>query len=136
MYSPWPYSKSTIFKDLQVPLDYSNPTGEKAAIALIRIKAKVSSNNGNYRGPILFNPGEHIAHGHLLFTNKPPGGPGGSGVIMIDALGEFFQKLLGAEYDIVGFDPRGINIHHIRAMFAVLTTSRCGTNEASCVQLL
>ena len=55
---------------------------------------------------------------------------------MIDALGEFFQKLLGAEYDIVGFDPRGINIHHIRAMFAVLTTSRCGTNEASCVQLL
>ena len=38
-----------------------------------------------------------------------PGGPGGSGVQFIDRIGEQFQKLLGEEYDIVGFDPRGIN---------------------------
>jgi hypothetical protein len=42
----------------QVPLDYSDPSGEKAAIALIRIKANISANSREYRGPILFNPGQ------------------------------------------------------------------------------
>ena len=41
----------------QVPLDYKNPTGEKAAIAMIRVKAKISPRSEEYRGPILFNPG-------------------------------------------------------------------------------
>lgn len=41
----------------QVPLDYSHPTGEKAVIAVIRIKARVSFRSKYYRGPILFNPG-------------------------------------------------------------------------------
>ena len=27
---------------------------------------------------------------------------------MINNLGESFQKVLGEEYDIVGFDPRGL----------------------------
>jgi hypothetical protein len=43
---------------LQVPLDYNNQTGEKAAIAMLRIKAKIPPTSKDYRGPILFNPGE------------------------------------------------------------------------------
>ncbi|KAF8514404.1 TAP-like protein-domain-containing protein, partial [Gautieria morchelliformis] len=76
---------------LEVPLDYNNPTGEKAAIAMLRIKAKTSPTSKKYRGPILFNPGD-------------------AGVAMINTMGESFQKLLGEEYDIVGFDPRGVGV--------------------------
>ncbi|KAF8577644.1 hypothetical protein K439DRAFT_1418020 [Ramaria rubella] len=82
---------------LEVPLDYNDPTGDKATIALLRVKAKVSPKSKNYRGPILFNPGES-------------GGPGGSGVRLIDGLGDHFQKMLGDDFDIVGFDPRGIGL--------------------------
>ncbi|KAF8482305.1 Alpha/Beta hydrolase protein [Gautieria morchelliformis] len=79
---------------LEVPLDYNDPSGEKAAIAMIRIKANVSPNSRKYRGPILFNPG----------------GPGGPGVAFVNSLGESFQKLIGEEFDIVGFDPRGVGL--------------------------
>ncbi|GJJ06111.1 hypothetical protein Clacol_000300 [Clathrus columnatus] len=74
----------------KVPLDYAEPGGFKAAIALLRIPAK---NKKNYRGPILFNPG----------------GPGGSGVELINSRGKDFQQLIGDEFDIVGFDPRGVS---------------------------
>ncbi|KIJ43912.1 hypothetical protein M422DRAFT_228944 [Sphaerobolus stellatus SS14] len=76
----------------EVPMDYTNPSGDKVAIALTRIKAKIPSESKGYRGPILFNPG----------------GPGGPGVELIENIGEDLQRLLGDEYDIVGFDPRGI----------------------------
>ena len=36
-----------------------------------------------------------------------PGGPGGSGVDLVLGLGSLVQLLVGAEYDIIGFDPRG-----------------------------
>lgn len=45
-----------------------------------------------YRGPILFNPG----------------GPGGSGVDFINRLGDLLAQVVGEEFDVVGFDPRGI----------------------------
>ncbi|KAF8482308.1 TAP-like protein-domain-containing protein [Gautieria morchelliformis] len=61
---------------------------------MLRIKAKMSPTSKKYRGPILFNPG----------------GPGSAGVAMINTMGESFQKLLGEEYDIVGFDPRGVGV--------------------------
>ncbi|ESK91344.1 alpha beta hydrolase fold family [Moniliophthora roreri MCA 2997] len=77
---------------LQVPLNYSNAEGESAAIALIRIKANVSIDSEEYLGPILFNPG----------------GPGGSGVDFIHGLGRNLAKIVGPQFGIVGFDPRGI----------------------------
>ena len=47
----------------------------------------------------------------VLFTTSnpscPTGGPGGSGVWLISGAGPSFQRLIGEEYDIVGFDPRG-----------------------------
>ena len=38
-------------------MDHTNLSGDKVAIALKRIKAKVSPKSEAYRGPILFNPG-------------------------------------------------------------------------------
>ncbi|KAG7094139.1 hypothetical protein E1B28_007751 [Marasmius oreades] len=79
---------------LQVPLNYSDPGGETAAIALTRLPANVSSaDSTEYLGPILFNPG----------------GPGGSGVDLIVELGAKLQVILGPRFDLVGFDPRGIH---------------------------
>ncbi|KAF5311061.1 hypothetical protein D9619_008145 [Psilocybe cf. subviscida] len=77
---------------LEVPLNYSDPDGRKASIALVRKPADVPTESGFYRGPVLFNPG----------------GPGGSGVDMVKGRAEQFSKILGPQFDIVGFDPRGI----------------------------
>ncbi|KAK1226312.1 hypothetical protein PQX77_010715 [Marasmius sp. AFHP31] len=77
---------------LEVPLDYNNPDGNKAAIAIIRLPANVSSDSQDYRGPILFNPG----------------GPGGSGVDYVLAAGSTHRVGLGPQFDLVGFDPRGV----------------------------
>ena len=37
-----------------------------------------------------------------------PGGPGGSGVQLVLGLGSTIQQMLGEEYDVVSFDPRGV----------------------------
>jgi pimeloyl-ACP methyl ester carboxylesterase len=77
---------------MQVPLDYENPDAASAVIPLIRIPANVSADDPSYRGPILFNPG----------------GPGGSGTTFILTTGSQFASMLGPQYDILGFDPRGV----------------------------
>ncbi|KAL0579553.1 hypothetical protein V5O48_002482 [Marasmius crinis-equi] len=77
---------------LQVPLNYHDPEADSAAIALVRLPANVSSDSPDYRGPVLFNPG----------------GPGHSGVDYILEGAEFHQAIMGPQFDIVGFDPRGV----------------------------
>ncbi|GJE90064.1 alpha/beta hydrolase [Phanerochaete sordida] len=77
---------------LMVPLDYAVPDGPKAGVALIKVPSKLSARDTGYRGPILFNPG----------------GPGGSGVAMVANSGDKLQRLIGDDFDIVGFDPRGV----------------------------
>ncbi|KAK7022954.1 hypothetical protein VNI00_016844 [Paramarasmius palmivorus] len=77
---------------LQVPLNYSDPDGQSAAIALIRIKSNVSADSADYLGPILFNPG----------------GPGGSGVDLVRSAGQSLATVVGPQFDIVSFDPRGV----------------------------
>ncbi|EJC98517.1 alpha/beta-hydrolase [Fomitiporia mediterranea MF3/22] len=77
---------------LAVPMLYSSPSSDQAAVALIRLPSNLSTTDVNYKGPILFNPG----------------GPGGSGVQFILETGTSFQTMLGPEFDIVGFDPRGV----------------------------
>ncbi|KZX21337.1 alpha/beta hydrolase [Rathayibacter tanaceti] len=75
--------------DATVPLDWDDPAGETAAIALVRRPAT--------RGPAL---------GSLLVN---PGGPGASGVDFIrDSADYAVDAQLAAQYDIVGFDPRGV----------------------------
>ncbi|MFG2871402.1 alpha/beta hydrolase [Streptomyces sp. NPDC048338] len=73
---------------VRVPLDYAEPDGETIPVALIRKEA--------------LDKGERI--GSLLFDF---GGPGASGVdILPRAAAEYGS--LNRRYDLVGFDPRGV----------------------------
>ena len=76
---------------LAVPLDYSDPAGETIDLALIRYPAEPTIREG----AILLNPG----------------GPGGSGYDFASAAAETLdiEMGLGGRFDIVGFDPRGVD---------------------------
>ncbi|PPR04801.1 hypothetical protein CVT26_012974 [Gymnopilus dilepis] len=77
---------------LIVPLNYSDPMGREAIIAIIR-KPSTLSKDEVYGGPILFNPG----------------GPGGSGVDLIrGGTGDLLSTIVGPRFDVVSFDPRGV----------------------------
>jgi pimeloyl-ACP methyl ester carboxylesterase len=71
---------------LQVPLDYKRPGGVAISLSLIRLKAK------NAVGSLLLNPG----------------GPGGSGIDYVRAATYVVSPNLISNFDIVGFDPRGV----------------------------
>lgn len=73
---------------VKVPLNYSNPKGQKIKIAVSKIDA---SKKVSYRGAMLVNPG----------------GPGGSG-LGLARLGSAVPKNAGMGYDWIGFDPRGV----------------------------
>jgi pimeloyl-ACP methyl ester carboxylesterase len=74
---------------LTVPLDYKKPAGTKIKLAVSRIKHTVSEDK--YQGVMLTNPG----------------GPGGSG-LTLSVLGQYVPNKVGADYDWIGFDPRGV----------------------------
>jgi pimeloyl-ACP methyl ester carboxylesterase len=75
--------------DATVPLDWNAPSGATITLALIRKTA-----TGNSHGSLLVNPG----------------GPGASGYDFIrDSLSYAVSPKLQSGYDIVGFDPRGVN---------------------------
>ncbi|KAF7301068.1 Abhydrolase-4 domain-containing protein [Mycena indigotica] len=86
---------------LEVPLDYSNPNSGSAAIAMVRLHSGISHEDPQYHGPILINPG----------------GPGGSGVDFALSWGSKIHTVVGPEFDIIGFDPRGIARSTPRASF-------------------
>ncbi|KAJ7123170.1 TAP-like protein-domain-containing protein [Mycena epipterygia] len=86
---------------LKVPLDYSHPDAASAAIAMRRIHSVVPHGSENHRGPILINPG----------------GPGGSGVDLIGQEGLRISTIVGPEFDVIGFDPRGISRSTPRVSF-------------------
>ncbi|GLW97841.1 alpha/beta hydrolase [Microtetraspora sp. NBRC 16547] len=74
---------------LKVPLDYSHPEGQTIGIALVRHPA---TDKQNRIGSLVFNFG----------------GPGGSGVsTLLDAA--FAFATLNKRYDLVSFDPRGVD---------------------------
>jgi len=82
---------------LSVPLNYSDPNGPTIKIAVSRIKH--TSSAAKYQGIILTNPG----------------GPGGSGldlnvflIAQLEAEGSKADKAAVADYDWIGFDPRGV----------------------------
>ena len=71
-----------------VPMDYANPGGDKIQLAALR-----APSTGKKTGSLLVNPG----------------GPGGSGYDFVkDAAGTHFSQSVRANYDLVGFDPRGV----------------------------
>ncbi|KAJ6535074.1 hypothetical protein B0H19DRAFT_437616 [Mycena capillaripes] len=69
-----------------VPKDYFDASAGTASIAIARFKATKSSKKGT------------------VFLN--PGGPGGSGTRLAS---KDFADLIGEDWDLLGFDPRGIN---------------------------
>ncbi|MPZ67328.1 MAG: alpha/beta fold hydrolase [Pseudonocardiaceae bacterium] len=75
---------------VQVPLDYDEPGGRTASVALLRRPAS--------------DPEARI--GSLLVN---PGGPGGSGLTAAASMtGAVEGTELGRRFDLVGFDPRGV----------------------------
>jgi pimeloyl-ACP methyl ester carboxylesterase len=71
------------------PLDWKNPASDSIKLALIRHTA-----SGTRLGSLLVNPG----------------GPGASGYSFVaDSLDYAVDAKLKSSYDIVGFDPRGVN---------------------------
>src|SRR5215470_13169436 len=75
---------------VDVPLDYAKPDGEVASLGLLRRPAS--------------DPTRRI--GSLLVN---PGGPGASGMVAAATLSkQVGESELGARFDLVGFDPRGI----------------------------
>lgn len=75
--------------NLEVPLDYENKELGSTVVAWIRLDAA----NGTGTD-VLFNPG----------------GPGGSGIeFMLSSGADDFVEATGGKYNIVSFDPRGVN---------------------------
>ncbi|WP_043633638.1 alpha/beta hydrolase [Nonomuraea candida] len=83
---PMTLAPGTECGSIPVPLDHAEPDGEKIDLALIRVKA-----TGDRLGSLVFNFG----------------GPGGSGVDILAMTAPAFAKL-GSRYDLVSFDPRGV----------------------------
>ncbi|WP_424186852.1 alpha/beta hydrolase [Actinokineospora sp. G85] len=79
---------------LRVPLDYRHPGGRQIEIVLSRL---ASENPARRRGVLLTNPG----------------GPGASGldypgILANPALPEPLPQSVRDQYDVIGFDPRGV----------------------------
>lgn len=73
---------------VKVPLDYNQPGGDTIEIAALKLPT-----NGAKKGSLLINPG----------------GPGGSGYDFVRDAGVVnIPAKIRAEYDLVGFDPRGV----------------------------
>ena len=73
---------------VSVPVDYDNPGGAKAALAVVRIPAR-----GERLGVLMINPG----------------GPGQSAVDVVAGMASSFgDNEITQHFDLVGFDPRGV----------------------------
>ena len=75
---------------LSVPLNYADPGGRHISLALDMIPATAPT--GQQQGIMLVNPG----------------GPGGSGLSLAPGVAQGLRSTVAADYDIVGFDPRGV----------------------------
>lgn len=75
---------------VEVPMDHFNRSnsGDKSfVLPLVRLRGV------NAKRSILVNPG----------------GPGGSGVALVQRKGKLLKEIAGDDFHIIGFDPRGIN---------------------------
>ncbi len=75
---------------LRVPLNYADPGGRKITLALSMYPA--TAPKSQQQGVLLVNPG----------------GPGAPGRSLAGAVAMGLNPQVAAEYDIVGFDPRGV----------------------------
>ncbi|MFD3571344.1 alpha/beta hydrolase [Streptomyces sp. NPDC058667] len=73
---------------LKVPLNHDDPAGRTVTLALTRVPHTAKT----FQGPLIVNPG----------------GPGGSGRTMAGYVAAALPPEVAAEYDVIGFDPRGV----------------------------
>jgi pimeloyl-ACP methyl ester carboxylesterase len=92
---------------VKVPLDYGKPDGTSIEVALSRLPA---TDAGKRRGVLLVNPG----------------GPGLPGLEMPSTLAPTLPKPVLDSYDLIGFDPRGVERS---------TAQSCGLPDPSVVGL-
>ncbi|WP_460406649.1 alpha/beta hydrolase [Actinophytocola sediminis] len=88
-WKPCPDAEGVVCATIEVPLDWSEPDGARTRIGLAK---RPATDQANRIGSLLVDPG----------------GPGGSGVGMVMG-GDVFTEEVNARFDVVGFDPRGIN---------------------------
>ncbi|WP_337062431.1 alpha/beta hydrolase [Kineococcus sp. G2] len=75
---------------LTVPVDYADPTGATASLAVVR--SRTSATGEDRLGSLVLNPG----------------GPGASGVEYARAARNVLTEEVREHFDVVGFDPRGV----------------------------
>ncbi len=75
---------------IRVPKDYSDPAKGTLQLSLLRLPA---TDRSQRIGSLLINPG----------------GPGGSGVDFVRGSASQFPSAIRQRFDLVGFDPRGVN---------------------------
>jgi pimeloyl-ACP methyl ester carboxylesterase len=75
---------------LSVPLNYADPAGRRVSLALDMIPATAPPSQ--QQGMMLVNPG----------------GPGASGLGLAAQVAQGLSPSVASDYDIVGFDPRGV----------------------------
>ena len=91
---------------LILPLDWQIPVldceHDQVVLAIIKLPATVPQTHPNYRGTVIINPG----------------GPGASGVRLLESSGKEFRKIIDGDvlddqlnkghFDVISFDPRGV----------------------------
>ncbi|KAF8608854.1 alpha/beta-hydrolase [Ceratobasidium sp. AG-I] len=93
-----------------VPRDHTNPSNnDTVSIFMRKLPANVTAEHR--LGSIFFNPG----------------GPGGSGAGELPLFGDLLSTIVEGRYDIVGFDPRGVNM--------TTPSTDCFDNEAKGMHL-
>ncbi|CAE6480543.1 unnamed protein product [Rhizoctonia solani] len=92
-WSPCPDNDSTQCALFDVPLDYTNPSNN-ATVSIFLRKYPATAPEDQRLGSLLTNPG----------------GPGGSGSRDIVVSGKELSTLFDGRYDIIGFDPRAVNL--------------------------
>ena len=88
-----PDSATTQCAFFDVPMDYSNPSNN-ATVSIFMRKFPATVPADQRLGTILVNPG----------------GPGASGGAWAASSGEAISTRMEGRYDILGFDPRGVNL--------------------------
>ncbi|KAJ1306107.1 hypothetical protein OPQ81_010818 [Rhizoctonia solani] len=92
-WSTCPDVSSTQCAFFNVPMDYLNPNNNSTVSIFLR-KYPATAPQDQRLGSILVNPG----------------GPGGSGSAAVAVLGDDLSIMVDRRYDIIGFDPRAVNL--------------------------
>jgi pimeloyl-ACP methyl ester carboxylesterase len=81
---------STRCATVRVPVNYQRPGGRRISLALTEVPATAPP--AQRQGALLVNPG----------------GPGASGLSLAQVVASGLSRPVAADYDIIGFDPRGV----------------------------